>query len=185
MDEQLAELCRCAKVSDYLRSRGVSLVATRRGFRCICPLPGHKDDTPSFNITTMPDGAEVYKCFGCSRGGGIITLIHEIEGIQKGAVVRRLSTAHGVKVGDFKKIDRFDPLGDDILSKFCEEDQQVVLISEMAINFMEINNGSEDAINQVVKVYKRMDDLVDKGDWRGVRDLRVKFKNIINQYRRY
>lgn len=36
-------------------------------YRCSCPLPGHSDRSPSFNV--HPEENRFW-CFGCSRGGG-------------------------------------------------------------------------------------------------------------------
>jgi DNA primase len=185
VDPQISEICRRAKVSDYLIARGVVLTKTRRGFKCKCPLPDHQDDTPSFNISTMSDGAEVYKCFGCSASGNSITLIHVLEKISKGSVVRRLSNAHGVRVGDYSRIEKYDPLKDDIMSAFCGEDYQAMDIAAAAIAFMDSQGGSEDSVNKVSRVYKEMDRMIEEGDKRGMALLEKALRNIIDQNQDY
>lgn len=48
-----------------------------------CPLPGHQDDTPSFNLWA-PDDEGVpmrWGCFGCGANGDVIDLIREARGV--------------------------------------------------------------------------------------------------------
>jgi hypothetical protein len=182
VDPQIAEICRRAKISDYLRARGVDIVQTRRGFKCKCPLPGHKDDTPSFSVRTMPDGAEVYKCFGCGRSGGIITLMHEIENVAKGSIVRRLSATHNVELGSYHRaIETRDHLKDNVLAVFCEEDQYCMDIAEIAMAFMRGQDGSEDSVNKISRVYKELDRMIEEGDVDGARRIEYTLRNIMSQ----
>jgi DNA primase len=55
-------------------------VLKNRGFTpgrsMTCPLPGHPDGKPSFG--TFANG-KAYKCFGCDRGGDVLSLIQELE----------------------------------------------------------------------------------------------------------
>lgn len=56
-----------------------------------CPLPGHDDSTPSFNLWD-PDSDGVpqrYGCFGCSRGGDAVDLIAALEGLPHDEALRR------------------------------------------------------------------------------------------------
>jgi hypothetical protein len=48
-----------------------------------CPLPGHQDDTPSFNLWAPDaDGRPMrFGCFGCGRNGDIIDAIREARGV--------------------------------------------------------------------------------------------------------
>jgi hypothetical protein len=42
-----------------------------------CPLPGHEDRTPSFQVLNSH-----WRCFGCNRGGGVIDLAAGLYGIE-------------------------------------------------------------------------------------------------------
>lgn len=44
---------------------------------CCCPLPGHDEQTPSFNFD--PD-QDVFYCFGCHRGGDVFELARHLWG---------------------------------------------------------------------------------------------------------
>jgi hypothetical protein len=56
-----------------------------------CPLTGHDDSTPSFNIWDEDaDGLPLqYGCFGCGRKGDVMSLISEIESLQGTELGRR------------------------------------------------------------------------------------------------
>lgn len=56
-----------------------------------CPLPGHDDSTPSFNLWDAgEDGVpRRWGCFGCGRKGDVVDLVAELEGLSASdAVVR-------------------------------------------------------------------------------------------------
>ena len=57
-------------ISEYvsLKKRGVN------NFFGLCPF--HNEKTPSFSINI---NKQIYKCFGCGKGGGTINFIMEIE----------------------------------------------------------------------------------------------------------
>jgi hypothetical protein len=44
-----------------------------------CPLPDHKDRTPSCHV--YPDAAQGWYCFGCHRGGALYDLARELSGV--------------------------------------------------------------------------------------------------------
>jgi DNA primase len=89
IDPQISEICRKIKITDYLAKRGVELIRRGNRFCCCCPMPGHDDHSPSCYIRVMPDGAEVFKCFGCGESGNIITLIAALENESKSKVVKK------------------------------------------------------------------------------------------------
>ncbi|MBR7081673.1 MAG: DNA primase, partial [Oscillospiraceae bacterium] len=42
----------------------------------LCPF--HSEKTPSFSVSA---DKQIYHCFGCGKGGGVINFIMEIEGL--------------------------------------------------------------------------------------------------------
>jgi len=184
VDQAIQEICRRAKVSQYLAARGVQLARSGSKLRCKCPFPDHQDDTPSFYITTMPDGAELYKCYGaCGRVGNIITIMHEMERIPKREVVRRLSGQHGVKLGEYAPADEGEDLMESrVLDFFCREDNQSMVVGEVILQFIEHHRGNEDAVNKASKIYQQLDRLVEAGDMAGITGLLRKLKNVIHRF---
>lgn len=57
---------------------GVQFKKQGRHFWALCPLPGHKERTPSFKVD--PDRQSFY-CFGCKRSGDVITYVQELHGL--------------------------------------------------------------------------------------------------------
>ncbi len=51
---------------------------TRKGGNLFGLCPFHNEKTPSFSVA--PD-KQIYHCFGCKKGGGVINFIMEIEGL--------------------------------------------------------------------------------------------------------
>ena len=74
-------------VSDYVRlsPKGGSLWG-------LCPFHGEK--TPSFHV--VPD-RQMYHCFGCGKGGGVITFIKEVENLPYLDALRLLAKRAGVE----------------------------------------------------------------------------------------
>ncbi len=53
-----------------------------------CPLPGHSERTPSF---TVNEAGQFFKCFGCGRGGDVITFIRTMENLDYVGAIRLLA----------------------------------------------------------------------------------------------
>lgn len=67
--------------------------------RAICPF--HLDSNPSFSINA---NKQVYYCFGCKRGGNVITFIRDIENISKEEAIQYLQKLLGIEtsIEDFE-----------------------------------------------------------------------------------
>lgn len=59
----------------------------------LCPF--HSEKTPSFHV--VPD-RQLYKCFGCGKGGGVINFIMEMEHLPYPDAVRFLAKRAGMEV---------------------------------------------------------------------------------------
>ncbi|MDY2719470.1 MAG: DNA primase [Candidatus Faecousia sp.] len=59
----------------------------------LCPFHGEK--TPSFSVAP---GKQIYYCFGCHKGGGVINFIMEIENLSYPDAVRFLAKRAGMEV---------------------------------------------------------------------------------------
>ena len=66
----------------------------------LCPF--HNEKTGSFSVS--PD-KQIYYCFGCKRGGGVISFIMEIEGLSFPDAVRFLAKRVGMTVPE-EEVDR-------------------------------------------------------------------------------
>ena len=63
---------------------------TRKGSNLWGLCPFHNEKTPSFSVS--PD-KQIYHCFGCGKGGGVISFIMEIENLPFPDAVRLLAAS--------------------------------------------------------------------------------------------
>ncbi len=77
----------------------------RRGssYWACCPLPGHMEKTPSFSVNVI---GQFFKCFGCGRGGDVITFIMEIESLDYVGAIRFLASRAGLEMPEEKFVDK-------------------------------------------------------------------------------
>lgn len=73
-------------IQDYL-----SLKKKGKDYVALCPF--HHEKTPSF---TVSPAKQIYKCFGCGKGGDAISFVMEIEGLTFVEAVRRLAERYKI-----------------------------------------------------------------------------------------
>ncbi len=84
-------------VSDYVQ------LTKRSGSNMFGLCPFHNEKTPSFSVS--PD-KQIYHCFGCGKGGGVINFIMEIENLPFPDAVRFLAKRAGMEVPEDTVDDR-------------------------------------------------------------------------------
>jgi len=182
LDPQISEMCRRVKISDYLKSKGVELLRAGNRLRCKCPLPTHQDVDPSCYIRTMPDGCELFKCFGCGASGNIITLMAAMEGQNKGQIVKKMSATLGIILN--AKLDiKVEPLPDEVDTIFCEEQDITKDIAQYAVEFLQ-HSPTQDAMNKVSRMYEMLDKMTRLGDAAGIEKYYRMLVKTIQDYRK-
>ena len=88
LDELLAR-------SDIVDVVGSYVQLTRKGANLFGLCPFHSEKTGSFSVS--PD-KQIYYCFGCKRGGGVINFIMEEENLTFPDAVRFLAKRAGLEV---------------------------------------------------------------------------------------
>lgn len=86
-------------VSEYveLKNRGVNRIG-------LCPF--HNEKTPSFTVSPSKN---IYKCFGCGKGGGPVQFLMEHEQISFPEAIRSLAKRYNIEIEeDFKKDDNYE-----------------------------------------------------------------------------
>ena len=87
--DALTERCDIADVV----SQYVPLTKKGGGLFGLCPF--HNEKTPSFHV--MPE-KQIYHCFGCGKGGGVVNFIMEIENLSFPEAVKFLADRAGMTV---------------------------------------------------------------------------------------
>ncbi len=67
-----------ADLAHYI-AKHTKLVKSNQGFKACCPLPGHKEKSPSFYVNTRDN---YFYCYGCNRGGDIFSFLKLVEGLE-------------------------------------------------------------------------------------------------------
>ena len=95
MPEQfIDELVARSEISDVVSSY-VSLKKKGANLWGLCPF--HSEKTPSFSVSQEK---QIYHCFGCGKGGGVISFLMEIENLPFVDAVRLLAQRAGMEVPD-------------------------------------------------------------------------------------
>ncbi len=75
---------------------GESVRLKKRGadnYAGLCPF--HNEKTPSFNVN---ERLQIYKCFGCGKGGDVFNFVMEMQGLSFPEVLEMLAERHGIPV---------------------------------------------------------------------------------------
>jgi DNA primase len=169
-NDEIRAVARTARISDYLTERGVDLIKAGRKTKCCCPLPDHSEKTPSFFIGSKDDGTEVFKCYGCSAYGDVISLVMKVEGVGFVEAMRRLSFKVGIKLSDGKGAPAIhvEMPEKDVLINLSPEDDYGASLSKMLWAYLETLDFSENAIDKVSKAYAAYDRLIAENDSDGI-----------------
>jgi len=82
-----------AVISEY-----VQLKKKGRSFWGLCPF--HSEKTPSFSVD--PD-KQIFKCFGCDRGGDVITFVMDKKGFSFAEAITELALKAGITLEPDKR----------------------------------------------------------------------------------
>jgi DNA primase len=63
------------------------------------PCPFHREKTPSFMVNAE---RQIWKCFGCGKGGDIFSFIQEMEGLDFVETLKLLADRAGVKIDTYR-----------------------------------------------------------------------------------
>lgn len=133
MDSQIEEIKNKLNVLDIVGSY-VKLSKTGINYRGLCPF--HSEKGPSFFVSP---GRQMWKCFGCGKGGDIFEFIKEIEGVEFGDALRLLANKAGVE------LKRENP-------QVVSERKKLYEICDLACSFFEKQLGSS-AVGKEAKEY--------------------------------
>ncbi|MFT9486783.1 MAG: CHC2 zinc finger domain-containing protein [Tepidibacillus sp.] len=76
-------------IEEVAKEHGIELGKMVKGqYKVICPFPSHGEKTPSMFINPQKN---VFKCFGCGEGGGVIKFISLLENKSEQEVLKSLT----------------------------------------------------------------------------------------------
>ncbi|OGM10465.1 DNA primase [Candidatus Woesebacteria bacterium RBG_13_34_9] len=124
-------------ISEYLE-----LKKAGRNYKALCPF--HSEKTPSFMVSSE---LQIFKCFGCSKGGDVFTFLQEYEGMDFYEALKFLAGRVGVKL---------KPIGGE---KYSEK-EKYFRINSLATRFYEyilLNHSSGKEALNYLKVDRELD----------------------------
>lgn len=89
---QIDEIKRSINILDVIGDY-VELHRAGKGYKALCPF--HVEKTPSFYV--MPD-RQFYHCFGCGKGGDVISFVMDMEGLKFTEAVELLAKRAGIVI---------------------------------------------------------------------------------------
>lgn len=100
IDEIKSKLDITEVIAEYVKL----VPAGSNNMKALCPF--HKEKIPSFFVSSEK---QIWKCFGCGKGGGLFDFIMEIEGVDFPQALRILAKKAGVELrpsGDYHLISK-------------------------------------------------------------------------------
>ena len=97
--EKIEEIRSANDIVDVI-SQHVRLKKRGKNFVGLCPF--HQEKTPSFTVSSEK---QVYHCFGCAKGGNVITFVMEFEKVSFTEAVRSLAEKAGITIS-FTEVDQ-------------------------------------------------------------------------------
>jgi DNA primase len=82
-------------------------------FKGVCPF--HAERTPSFHVSRE---RQIWKCFGCDKGGDIFAFVMDMEGLSFPEALRFLAAKAGVEIPEYRPTQATDKR--DVLKKIHE-----------------------------------------------------------------
>ncbi len=81
--------------SDIVSVLSAYLDLNKKGNNYVCKCPFHEEKTGSFTVSPQKS---IYHCFGCGKGGNVLTFIQEYEGLSFVEAVEKLAEINNVTV---------------------------------------------------------------------------------------
>ena len=79
--------------ADIVDIVGEYVALKRRGRNHFGLCPFHNEDTPSFSVNQE---RQIYKCFGCGKGGNVLGFLREVENLTFAEAVEKLTDRYGI-----------------------------------------------------------------------------------------
>ena len=144
-----------------LISEYVTLKQNGSNYVGLCPF--HKEKTPSFNVSA---DKEIFKCFGCGKGGDIFTFVMERENFTFPEAIKFLASKAGIELepqGQLSPIERKKNEYYDLYKRLATSFNNILLNKNEAkpsLDYLHSREISTETIQDYLLGY-----LPDKRDW--------------------
>lgn len=91
------EILEAARIEEVV---GEFLTLRRRGVNLVGLCPFHAERTPSFNVNPARN---IFKCFGCGKGGDAVTFLMEHEGFTYPEALRWLARKYRIEIQEVER----------------------------------------------------------------------------------
>lgn len=88
----IARIIESARIEEVV---GDFLALKKRGVNYIARCPFHNEKTPSFNVNPVRN---IYKCFGCGKGGDSVSFVMEHEKLNYPEALRYLAKKYNIEI---------------------------------------------------------------------------------------
>lgn len=166
------QICKKYKITDYLASKGIQ-PTNRQEHRIAYCCPLHDDKHPSFMVYWDENICENYFCFGCNRSGNLVSLYAALEHLSWEQVIEVLG--RGISVSSDHRLDvTIEELKKQIETKNIDNAKNFfgeisLQVSCMGFNHMNRTNFDVEERDLLEKLYKKIDDMVDRLDVNGLK----------------
>lgn len=110
--------------ADIVEVIGNFISVKKRGTNYLANCPFHNEKTPSFNINPAKG---IYKCFGCGKGGDVVSFIEEYEKFTFVEAIRWLAT--------FYQIELQETANDDNVKQIRQIEESLRILNDFATNY--------------------------------------------------
>jgi len=125
------EIMSSARVEDIV---GDYVNLKRRGANMLGLCPFHNEKTPSFTVSPAKN---LYKCFGCGKGGGAVNFLMEHESFTYPEALRHLANRYNIKIEEEEVTDE--------QREAQKVKESLLIINEMAAQYFQdqLHNSDE------------------------------------------
>ncbi len=125
---------------DIVQTIGEYVPLKKAGVYYKAPCPFHREKTPSFMVNSEK---QIWKCFGCGKGGDIFSFIQEMEGLDFSEALKLLADRAGVKIDNYRsEIDKSQK------NRILEINQKAAIFFHHILTEMDGASGAREYLNK-------------------------------------
>lgn len=170
------------KITDYLKSKGLSPSAAERGGKIFYNCPLHEgDSTPSFVVYTNSGEYENFYCFGCKAKYNIIHLYRDFEKVTLGQAIKALS--NGMKLDNEAELLHATQQiqNDKSVEAQYTPDDLALMIARQLYDFQKIVENDPECIASCEKISQAVDKCVTECDLQSLHRLNEMLPDVLPQ----